>query len=313
MIFVLSACFKKERLELVVPQGGDFEVSTHSGSFKTANYRGKILFVFFGFLNCPYVCPKTLSSLYRMYGLLSEEERSRFVSLFITVDPLRDPVSELKKRMEKYPPNFLGATTTSENLDVIMKLFGASYHMYPADTSSDFIIDHSTSIYVVNSKGQWVASLSYDTPAEILLETFRRADHLSSVSAQHRRDRFAEIIAEKRGCDLSNGPCQLEGIELSVSPLPITVERQHQLKIKLLKEDSKVPSFVDIQGIDINMGLIRPELNLIEKNLMEGTFYLPSCESPDMNWRATVISKDKDGQKGYNFYFTTKAKSSEEL
>lgn len=296
------ACQKKQTFELSSPTGGDFSIQTTKGIYSTRVHRGKVLFLFFGFTHCPQICPKTLSQLNLMTKKLTAEEKEKVQILFVSVDVERDTLEVLKNRLSHYSSNFYGGVDTEENLNTLMAKFGATYAVYRGKTPEETAIDHTTEIFVINDKGVWVNSLKYDSTAEEILDAYKSANKMSPIYAKHRQNRTIEVIDENKKCDLSKTSCKLGDYEVSISPLPITTEKNYTVKVKLLNPEVTVPSELDLQGFEINMGYIRPKLIETEPNIYSGKFYIPSCELPEMLWRARLILETPKGNKSLNFY-----------
>jgi protein SCO1/2 len=303
ILIILISCQGKETFKLKGPTGGDFSIPTTKGVFKTQDHRNKVLFVFFGFTHCPQVCPKTLSSLHRMTKLLADKEKDKVEILFITVDSKRDTMDVLKKRMKDYSDSFYGAVDSEENLKKIMAQFGASYTIYGSKNPDDMIIDHTTDIFLINEKGEWVRSLKYDSTPEELLANFKSVNKMSPVYAKHRQNRTIDVLAENRECDLGKNPCRLNNYEISLSPLPVTAEKDFTVTVKTLSSQAFIPIEVDLEGVEQNMGYMRPKLASTGFQTFTGHFYIPSCDLPDMHWQARLILGTPEGPKSLNFYF----------
>lgn len=296
------SCHKTENIQLNAPMGGDFMIPTTKGFFNSEDHRGKVLFLFFGFTHCPQVCPKTLSHLNLMTKMLSDKEQEKVEIVFISVDVKRDTLEVMKNRLAPYSKNFFGGVHSEEKLRNLMAKFGASYTVYSGNDPDDVAIDHTSEVIIINEKGTWVNSLKYDSTPDELLAGYKSANRMSPIYAKHRQNRVIEILAENKECDLSKTACKLDGYEVSLSPLPIIANQNFTVKVSTTDNQSK-PIEVDFEGIDQNMGYIRPALSLTESLAYKGHFYIPSCEVPLMQWRARLILQTPQGPKGMNFYF----------
>jgi protein SCO1/2 len=295
---------KRMPLRLDVPEGGDFSIPTTRGHFFTENQRGKKLLIFFGFTQCPQVCPTTLSNLSRMVKLLPESERKNVVVLFISVDIERDSFEVLKKRMEGFSDNFWAGVDTKEKLDKILKQYGAQYNIIRGKDPTDIIIDHTAQIFVINSKGVWVDSLAYDASPKAILDKVTAADKMSPVFAEDRRPEVITDISENTECDLALKPCELDGIKVSLGPYPVTSEKDYKVVVTGGSHEA-LPIEMDFKGIDTNMGYIRPNLNFVSEGIYSGNFYIPVCELPEMYWSARLILKTPKGLQAKIFHFKT--------
>ena len=304
-LLLLFSCQNNQIIELKNPQGGDFSIASTRGIYTTKLHRDKIIFVFFGFTHCPQICPMTLSSLHRMTKLLPEKEREKVEVLFISVDPARDTMAVLKERMKNYSDSFYAGVDTEENLVNLMNKFGASYKVYRGADPSDVIIDHTTDIFLLNGKGEWVKSLKFDSTPEELLRAFQAADSMAPVYAHKLKSRSIEVLEENTNCDLSKGPCQLGDYELSLSPLPIEASKTYSIKVKALTQNAATPTEIDFEGMEQNMGYIRPALTPQDKQTFSASFYIPSCDLPRMNWRAKLILGPSEKPKALIFHFSS--------
>lgn len=299
LILLLVGCQKDSPAPLEA-----FSIPTEKGEFKSRSQLGKKVFLFFGFTHCPHVCPKTLSHLQRLHKELSPEERKKLSVLFVSVDTARDSMDVLKNKFKDLPANFYGAVDSEENLKKLMKVFEANYKVIQGKDPEDIIIDHTSLIYVINSKGEWVDSLRYDTSSEKLKNAFTLADSKSPVSAPHRLKKEAPVIGSNKECDLALTPCSLLGYEMKLGPYPITSERDYKVTVTAPKTH-RVPVEVDFEGVETNMGLIRPTLKKEPSGEFVGDFYVPLCEERQMLWRARLKVGQGEDAKALDFYFKT--------
>lgn len=301
LILLIVGC-QKNTIELSTPSGGDFAIETTQGRFHTLAHQGKVLYLFFGFTHCPEVCPTTLSRLKKMVLSLPREEQNKIEILFISVDAKRDSINHLKKYLENYPKNFYGGMTTDAELKNIMAKFGATFRIFNGDSVDEMIIDHTSDIFVINEKGEWVQSLKFDTSVEELIEVSKNVSKMSSKFAQKRRDQKIEVLDENNSCDLSQHPCRALSYEVSLSPVPIVPEKDYNVYVKLLKPSKSLPLEIDFEGLSLNMGYIRPKLYQVRENLYRGEFYIPACEVQEMDWKVRLILETTNGRQAIGFY-----------
>lgn len=147
-----------------LPIGGPFRLTDHDGNIRTdRDFRGKLMIVYFGYSYCPDVCPTGLYNLQQAMDNLGEDAKKCQV-LFITIDPERDTTDALALYMENFGDRFIGLTGTPEELTPVYK----SYHVYAAKAednrgANDYLMDHSSIIYVMDRKGKYVTSFSHQT------------------------------------------------------------------------------------------------------------------------------------------------------
>ena len=299
---LLVCCQKRPSVLLSAPTGGDFSIASTKGHFRTTDYRGKTIFLFFGFTQCPHICPTTLGRLNRFVKILPEAQRQNVEVLFVSVDVKRDSLVTLKERLKGFPVNFQGAIDTEPNLKKLLAQFGGSYRVIQGKDPSDIIIDHTALIFMINKKGEWVNSFKHDTSPEELLAAYQSVDTMTPVHSQQRQNQSVEVMAENVNCNLAQTPCQLEGVEVSIGPYPITSEKSFKVNVST-KSSLGIPFEIDFQGIESNMGYIRPRLSKTSDNTYSGEFYIPFCDESQMRWKAALILDTKEGPKSLLFYF----------
>lgn len=298
-IFLLSSFGKSELIK--APSGGDFKI----GSIDTSKMRDKTLFVFFGFTKCPHICPLTISNLKQMINLLSESEKDSVRILFISVDNIRDSNSSLAQYLQPFGPQFLSATGSDKALRKITSSFGAGYARFKT-SSGALLVDHTSSVFVVNKKGQWAMTLSNNSTGEELAKALKTAETRTKPPLPEPFD--AEFLGENTTCDLSKQICTLKtkkgNFAIEFSPRPIVT--QQNIKISVSAENSELtPKETDLTSIEVNMGYLRPPLGT-DQNKFSGQIRFPVCEQKKMRWIMRVILSDKDGKNYFaGFRFTT--------
>jgi protein SCO1 len=140
----------------VLPQRSsspDFRLTDFNGRPRSlADYRGRVVVIFFGFIHCPDACPTELFKLAQVMKRLGPVS-DRVQVLVITLDPKRDTPDLLKSYVTTFDPRFVGLTGTAEQIDSAAKSYYVVY--FTAPTSNDYYaIDHSTSTYVIDAQGQ---------------------------------------------------------------------------------------------------------------------------------------------------------------
>lgn len=132
-----------------------FELTDQNGApFRLEDQRGSLVLLNFGFTCCPNICPASLANLAAARRALPEEARDRVRVVFVSVDE-RDDISDLKKYMPMFDEKFTGLTGTPEAIGNTARAYGAFYRKDPKGPQSkeDYLIDHSTSTYLIDPKG----------------------------------------------------------------------------------------------------------------------------------------------------------------
>ncbi|HSC22948.1 MAG TPA: SCO family protein [Casimicrobiaceae bacterium] len=134
--------------------GHDFALTDPDGKARTlADFRGKAVVVFFGYTQCPDVCPATLATLAQTMQKLGPDA-DRVQVLFITVDPERDTPQLLKQYVPAFDPRFLGLYGDAAATARTAKEFKVIYQKVPGPTPGTYTMDHSAGSYVFDPKGR---------------------------------------------------------------------------------------------------------------------------------------------------------------
>lgn len=128
-----------------------------------SSFAGKVQLVFFGFAQCPDICPTSLSELSEVMKLLGPDA-DRVQVLLVTVDPERDTPEILRKYLSAFDPRFLGLTGTPEQVRLAASSFKAFYSKV-SRPGGDYTMDHSASFYLLDRKGEARVLLSNNAGA----------------------------------------------------------------------------------------------------------------------------------------------------
>jgi len=132
----------------------DFSLTDHTGVRRTlADYRGKVVVVFFGFTQCPDVCPTTLQEMAEVRRQLGKEA-DQVQMLFVTIDPQRDTREVLAEYVPGFDPSFVGLYGTPEETARTAKQFKVFYQKVPGPTATSYTMDHTAGSYVIDKSGQ---------------------------------------------------------------------------------------------------------------------------------------------------------------
>lgn len=119
-----------------------------------ADYAGNVLVVFFGFTQCPDVCPTALAELAQVMQALGPADAARVRVIMVTVDPERDRPEVLKQYVQTFNPAFVGLTGTPEQVKQAASSFKVYYAKVPAKNGTDYTMDHSAAYYLLDGKGE---------------------------------------------------------------------------------------------------------------------------------------------------------------
>ena len=170
---VLTACSEQKPSFASVDVTGanyakDFELTDHNGQLRhLTDFKGKVVVVFFGFTQCPDVCPTSMAELAEVKQLLGKDG-DRLQGLFVTVDPERDTPEVLKAYMGNFDPSFLALTTTPEKLAALAKDYKVYYKKVEGKTPTSYTMDHSAGSYIYDPQGNLRLFTRYGSGAKVL-------------------------------------------------------------------------------------------------------------------------------------------------
>lgn len=151
----------------------DFSLTDQYGQLRSLkDFRGKVVVVFFGFTQCPDVCPTSMQELAEVKQALGADG-ARLQGVFISVDPERDTRELLKAYMENFDPSFLALRPTPEQLPALAKDFKIYYKKVDGTTPTSYSMDHSAGSYLYDPQGRLRVYHRYGSGAEALTEDVR--------------------------------------------------------------------------------------------------------------------------------------------
>jgi len=157
---ILQSCSQQEKFANVDISGSTsfspaFELQDHHGQVRhLEDFKGKVLVVFFGYTQCPDVCPSTMFEMKKVMELLGKDADQVQVA-FITLDPDRDTLELLEKYVPSFDARFLGLRPQSpEALEKIVKGYKIFYQKVSGKDPKYYTIDHTAGSYAIDKKGQ---------------------------------------------------------------------------------------------------------------------------------------------------------------
>lgn len=146
----------------------DFSLPDHNGQLRSLkDFKGKLVVLFFGFTQCPDVCPTSMAELAEAKKLLGKDG-DKLQGLFVTVDPERDTPELLKAYMANFDPTFLALRGSPEQLEAMAKEFKVYYKKVPGKTPTSYTMDHSAASYVYDTQGRLRLYTRYGSGAAAL-------------------------------------------------------------------------------------------------------------------------------------------------
>lgn len=173
LVVFLAAC-GDDRPSGSAPVGGDFVLQSAAGPLDTRSLRGNVLLVFFGYTNCPDICPASMAAGAQALNALTVDERAKTRLIMISVDPERDTPAKLKEYVAFFHPSMLGVTGSAAEIEAVAKSFGAGYLRQPPDANGRYAVDHSANTYLVGPDGKLAATLPLGEPTAKVVAAIRK-------------------------------------------------------------------------------------------------------------------------------------------
>lgn len=147
--------------ETMVAIGGPFSLTDQDGKKRSdADFRGKIMLVYFGYTDCPDVCPLTLQNMGAALAALGDKGQS-IVPIFITVDPERDNVAKMKEYAARFSPRLVALTGTPDEVAAAAKAYRVYYAKHQ-EAGGGYSMDHTSLIYLMGRDGHYLTHFSPD-------------------------------------------------------------------------------------------------------------------------------------------------------
>ncbi len=145
-------------------------------AFDLERLKGKWSFVFFGYTYCPDICPTTLSALTGVVKQLQEDPQglTNIQVVFVSVDPLRDTPDVLEAYLKYFDEAFQGVSGAQQGIDSLTRQFGAAYMKEPETTPGQYLVSHTSSIFLVDPYGQLLAAFSPPHYPNTIVAQFRQ-------------------------------------------------------------------------------------------------------------------------------------------
>ena len=156
--------------------GGPFTLVDHEGRAVTdADFRDRHILIFFGYTYCPDVCPTTLTTIADALDLLGDDA-DRIAPLFVTIDPARDRPEDMRAYVAHFHPAIIGLTGSAEQITDVARAYRVFFAEVREDgaDADDYLMDHSTIVYLMDEDGQFDIHFSGSTSAEDMAATIRK-------------------------------------------------------------------------------------------------------------------------------------------
>ena len=150
--------------------GGPFTLTDQNGKTRTdADFRGKMMLVYFGYTTCPDICPTDLMQIGLTLDKLDDAAED-LQALFISVDPERDTTDVLAKYVANFSPRILGLTGTPAQIRAAADAYKAYYARYTPPDGAVYLIDHTGFIYLMGRSGDYLGFFPPGTTADRMVE-----------------------------------------------------------------------------------------------------------------------------------------------
>jgi protein SCO1/2 len=147
-----------------------FTLTDHNSQSRSlSDFKGKVVVLFFGYTQCPDVCPTSMAELAEVKRLLGADG-DKLQGVFVTVDPARDTTELLKAYMTNFDPTFVAFVPTADELPAIAKQFKIYYKKVDGQTPTSYTMDHSAGSYVYDTQGNLRLYSRYGSGAKVLAQ-----------------------------------------------------------------------------------------------------------------------------------------------
>jgi protein SCO1/2 len=153
--------------------GGDFTLVDQNGQKRTAaDFRGRLMLVYFGFTYCPDVCPTELQTMSEAVDLLADKGEA-VQPIFISVDPERDTPEQLRPYAESFHPRLVALTGTPEQVQQAARAYKVYYAKRP-QKEGEYLVDHSSFVFLLDRGGKYVTHFSPAATPEQMAAAIRK-------------------------------------------------------------------------------------------------------------------------------------------
>lgn len=150
--------------------GGPFTLTDHTGKRVTEkDFAGGHTLVYFGYTYCPDICPAELQVMSAALDALGDKAE-KVTPVFVTIDPERDTVEQMKSYVENFHPRLVGLTGSSEDIKKAAKAYRVFYAKAKSDSATEYLMDHSSIVYLMSPKGEYLTHFSYGTAPDKMAE-----------------------------------------------------------------------------------------------------------------------------------------------
>jgi protein SCO1/2 len=152
----------------------DFALTNaQNGVTRLSDLRGKVVLLFFGYTNCPDVCPLALSQMRKVKAALGRDA-DRVAFVFVSVDGTRDTPEQLRRYLRIFDPTFIGLTGPESQVRLIALEYGAHFRSNRVAGEARYTVDHTADTFVLDAQGRWHLVYGINTPTEAVVREVRK-------------------------------------------------------------------------------------------------------------------------------------------
>jgi protein SCO1/2 len=156
----------------ITPHGSLFGGDGQARGF--ADFRGKVVIVYFGYTNCPDDCPAAMRKYASLVRNLRSRDAERVQLLFISLDPERDTPERTDAYAKLFNPGFVGLSGRTQEIADVARQFNVTYSKKTVEGSASYGLEHSRGAYVIDPKGRLRLALAEDAPLEPIVADLQR-------------------------------------------------------------------------------------------------------------------------------------------
>ena len=166
---------KNNNLNKATLVGGSYSLTDHNGNSVTdKSFSDKFKIIYFGYTFCPDICPTGMAVISQALDLLGNKAK-RIKPIFITVDPKRDNVEIMAEYHNHFHPSFSNLTGTLDQIRRVAKLYRVYYKKSDASEAENYLMDHSSIMYVLSPEGEYINHFGPQITPEQIIAFFNRA------------------------------------------------------------------------------------------------------------------------------------------
>lgn len=157
------------------PRAVNFTLTAQTGQrVRLSDFGGKLRLLYFGYTNCPGICPTTLADISRALKGLAPRQAAQVQVLMISVDPKRDRPERLARYLSHFGPTFLGLTGTPEEIAAAAAAYGIYYRIEEGPSPDEYLVDHTSMVIVVDRAGFVRLLFPFGTDSDKMTADLRR-------------------------------------------------------------------------------------------------------------------------------------------